>query len=95
MKVDIRCACPSNGQKSENHKMKSYTVPCLLFAVNISVWEKTNWEEELSSQFFFRRKRRGRLYYTGYSPFLQDFLYFDTGIKNSTTEKLFFNIFVI
>ena len=24
MKPDIRCACPSNGQKSENHKRKSY-----------------------------------------------------------------------
>ena len=30
----------------------NHTVPYLLFAVNISVWEKTNWEEELSSQFF-------------------------------------------
>ena len=69
----------------------------LLFAVNISVWEKKKQQigKRNSLPNFFRRERRGRLYYTGYSPFLQDFLDFDTGIKNSTPEKLFFNIFVI
>ena len=30
MKADIRCACPSNAQKSENHKRKLY---CSLFVV--------------------------------------------------------------
>lgn len=94
MKADIRCACPSNAQKSENHKRKLY---CSLFVVCCEYIRlgKNKLGRGTLFPIFFRRKRRGRLYYTGYSPFLQDFLNFDTGIKNSTTEKLFFNIFVI
>ena len=94
MKADIRCACPSNGQKSENHKRKSY---CSLFVVCCEYIRlgKNKLGRGTLFPVFFRRKRRGRLYYTGYSPFLQDFLNFDTGIKNSTAAKLFFNIFVI
>ena len=79
----------------ENHKRKSYSslflICCLLWIYPSGKKNKLGRGTLFPISVFLR----GRLYYTGYSPFLQDFLNFDTGIKNSTTDKIFFNIFVI
>ena len=94
MKADIRCACPLKWPKKWESQKE-----IILFLICCLLWIYPSGKKQIGKRNslpnFFRRKRMGRLYYTGYSPFLQDFLNFDTGIKNSTTEKLFFNIFVI
>ena len=77
---------------------RNHIVSYLLFAVNISVWKKQKQIGKRNFPIFSEGSEggwgEGLLYYTN-SPFLQDFLNFDTSIKNSTPEKLFFNIFVI
>ena len=88
MKLDIHCACPSNGQKSGvrtrkgNHLYSLFVVCCeyiRLFGL---------WEEELSSQFFSGGSEGGVCTTQAIHRFYKTFW-------TLTTEKLFFNIFVI
>ena len=63
MKADIRCACPSNGQKSENHKRKSY---CSLFVVCCEYIRlgKKQIGKRNSLPSFFPKEAKGGVYTT-------------------------------